>query len=457
MCDAATGADGSWGSKGDILFDGRADDPIRHVSAGGGVSVEAVGRDTVKNVAQVGWPEFLPDGKHFLFLAIGANSRLAVGELGTRKIVDLGPCDSQIKFVPPGHILFSRGGTLVAQRFDAGALKFMGDPVPIAEKVSTDAIGTSEFHASDNGILVFSTRRAQRGRMVRFNRQGHELGTVSAPASGFNPALSPDGRRMALRALDDVSRSRDLWLTDLARDVSTRFSYDVGNENYPVWSPDGRNVIYFSDATGAAGLYRKEVTGAGKSQIIYPFATSECVPTSWSRDGRLLFFDHAGVEGRQDIFVLDLTRPGVEPKPFLDAPFDEWQAAISPDGRYLAYTSLESGRNEVYVQSYPDRADKWQISTHGGNEPVWSDDGRELYYLSAEQNLMSVPTSLPAGFDPGRAEKLFQASVLTPDTQRPHYTVAPDGQTFYVVAPGSAQTLPSTYVVVNWAKAFQGS
>ncbi len=455
VCDAATGADGSWGSKGDILFDGRADDPIRHVASGGGVPVTAAGRDSAAGMTQVGWPEFLPDGRHYLFLAIGANSRLCVGELNSKKIVDLGPCDSQIKFVPPGQILFSRGGTLVAQRFDAGALKLVGDPVPIAEKVSTDAIGTSEFHASDNGILVFSTRRAQRGRMVKYNRQGHDVGTVSAPSSGFNPAISPDGRRVALRALDDVSRSRDLWLIDLVRDVSTRFSYDNGNENYPVWSPDGRNVIYYSDATGAAGLYRKEVTGAGKSQILYPFSTSECVPTSWSRDGRLLFFDHAGVEGRQDIFVLDLTRPGSEPKAFLDAPFDEWQGAISPAGRSLAYTSLESGRNEVYVQSYPDRSDKWQISTHGGNEPTWSDDGRGIYYLSAEQNLMSVPTGPAGGFDPGKAEKLFAASVLTPDTQRPHYVVAPDGQTFYVVSPGSAQTLPSTYVVVNWAKAFQ--
>ncbi|MDZ4806367.1 MAG: protein kinase [Candidatus Eisenbacteria bacterium] len=457
VCDAPTGADGSWGVKGDILFDGRADDPIRQVSSGGGVPVLAVGRDTVKNVTQVGWPEFLPDGRHYLFLAIGANSRLAVGELGSTKIVDLGPCDSQIKFVPPGHILFSRGGTLVAQRFDAGSLKFRGDPVPIAEKVSTDAIGTSEFHASDNGILVFSTRRAQRGRLVRLDREGRELGVVNAPASGFHPALSPDGRRLVFRAVDDVSRSRDLWLVDLVRDVATRFSHDVGNENYPVWSPDGRKVIYYSDGVGSAGLYRKDVTGAGKSEMIYPFSTSECIPTCWSADGRLLFFDRAGVEGRRDIYVLDLTRPGSEPTAFLDAPFDEWQSTLSPDGRYLAYTSFESGRNEVYVQSYPDRADKWQVSTHGGNEPTWSADGRQLYYLSAEQNMMSVSTGNGQGFEPGVAERLFAAVVLQADGPRVHYVVTPDGGTFYIVAPGSSQALPSTYVVVNWSKAFQQS
>ncbi|HEX7877974.1 MAG TPA: hypothetical protein VF720_01115, partial [Candidatus Eisenbacteria bacterium] len=308
---------------------------------------------------------------------------------------------------------------------------------------------------SDNGILVFSTRRAQRGRLVRYDRTGRELGVLNTPASAFHPALSPDGRRLVFRAMDEVSRSRDLWLCDVTRDVSTRFSYEPANENYPVWAPDGRAVFYYSDAAGGVGIYRKEVTGAGLSTQVAASPSGECTISGVSSDGRHLLFDAVGSEGRQDIYVLDLSVSPGKPAVFLNGPFDEWHGTFSPDGRYMAYTSLESGRNEVYVQSYPDRADKWQVSIRGGNEPQWSADGRQLYYLSSEQVIMSVPAGVAGHFEPGTPERLFATAVLQPDGPRPHYAVAPDGETFYVMAPASTQSLPSTYVVINWQQAFR--
>src|SRR5262245_7568499 len=228
ICDAPTGSDGSWGTSGTILYDGGNNDPIRRVPAGGGVSADAV-PSTASD--QVGWPEFLPDGQHFLYLGLGARSLLRVGSLDSKETKELGVCDSQIKYVPQGYILFSRGGSLVAQRFDPRRLELSGDPIPIAEQVTTSVVGASDFHASDNGILVFSTRRAQNGKLVLHDRDGREVKTVQAPVGPLSPKLSPDGRSMLVRVRNDQSKGRDIWTMDLGRGIATRLTFDGGDEN----------------------------------------------------------------------------------------------------------------------------------------------------------------------------------------------------------------------------------
>src|SRR5262245_11028079 len=266
LADVPAGADGAWSQNGVILYDGGTGDPIRRVSSSGGIPAVAVVGDSAKN-EQVGWPYFLPDGKHYLFLEITSHT-LRVGTVGSKEVRDLGPCDSRAEYTPPGYILFVRNGTLVAQRFDAGALKLKGEPFPVVEPVRTAPSGGADFSASQDGILIYASGNAQTGRLVWVDRGGREIETIQANGveNFHNPALSPDGKRLAIRVIDAVTRKRDLWLIDLARGVPSRFTFDPNNENHALWSPDGKDILYWSDAKGAAGLYLKSASRAGEAR-----------------------------------------------------------------------------------------------------------------------------------------------------------------------------------------------
>jgi len=446
--DTPTGSDGTWGRNDVILLDGRDRDPLLRVPAGGGVPAPEMAPDTSAGEAQVGWPEFLPDGRHYLFLASGKKSVLKLGQIGSKSTRELLPCDSRVQYVPPGYLLFSRGGTLVAQRFDAGAGKVKGDPIPIAEQVLTNAVGGADFSASETGVLTYATRSGLLGRVVALDRAGRQLGALSGDLDVLHPALSPDGKRLAVRLRDIQKGTRDIWVIDLARRVSSRLTFGARNENYPIWSPDGSRVLFYSDAPDAQGLCAQPASGAGRSELILP-GTGELVASDWSRDGRFVVYEKAAEQNRQDVWVLTMSEKKAEP--FLTGPYDESQPHISPDGRWLAYTSDESGRQEVYVQSFPTPGGKWQVSTQGGSDPVWRADGRELYYLASDQRIMTMPVAASTTFDVVVPEPLFPVRVLQPVGPRNHYGVTSDGQTFYVVAPLQGGSVGTTSVVVNWA------
>ncbi|MEO5988176.1 MAG: protein kinase [Candidatus Eisenbacteria bacterium] len=447
ICDAATGADGTWGRSGVILFDGGGPDPILRVAASGGIAAPQVSADSAGQVFQVGWPEFLPDGKHFLYLSILPQPTLRVGSLDSKKVVILGPCESQVQYLHTGHLLYSRSGSLVVQPFDARALKFVGEPIPVAEQVGSSAVGSSDFWASDNGVLVYSTRSADTGQLIEVDRSGKQLRLLSCPPEAQWLALSLDGRRIALRVIDPQARTRNIWTIDRTRDLATRFTFEPTNENYPQWSPDGKQIAYWSDAPGAAGITTKQLTGSGETQLLTP-VTDEVVLKDWSRDGSTIFYDRPTALGT-DIWVLPTTGER-KPRPFLNGAYNEFSGRLSPDGRFLAYVSDESGREEVYVQTYPDRNEKWQVSTRGGDDPRWADSGKELFYLSPDQQLMSVPILLQPTFDPGAPQALFNSRVMLPGQQRSHYGVTSDGGTFILFTPASTRTRPTTTVVVNW-------
>lgn len=261
------------------------------------------------------------------------------------------------------------------------------------------------------------------------------------------PMLSPDERRIAVRVVDQQTRTRDIWLLDRTRDVSTRFTFDKGNENYPLWSPDGRRIAYWSDATGASGITIKQLSGSGEAELLTPFS-DEVVLKDWSRDGNAIAFDFNGATGT-DIWVVSTTGDR-KPQPFLNGTYDEFDARFSPDGRYMAYVSNESGREEVYVQTFPDRSEKWQVSTRGGYDPRWSANGHQMYYLSTDQQMMSVPIRLSPAFDPGTPAALFTARVFLPGNARIHYAVTADDQTFFLFSPADSRSVPTTTVAVNW-------
>ncbi len=447
VCDAATGADGTWGRAGVILFDGSGPDPILRVAASGGIATPQVKADSAGQVFQVGWPEFLPDGKHYLYLSILPQPTLRIGSLDSKKVITLGPCESQVQYLPTGHLLYSRGGSLVVQPFDARGLKFVGEPVPVAEQVGSDAVGSSDFRASDNGVLVYSSRSAEAGQLVECDRAGKQLRVLSCPPEAQWLALSLDGRRAAVRVIDPQARTRNIWTIDRTRDLATRFSFEPTNENYPAWSPDGRSIAYWSDAPGASGITTKQLTGSGETQLLAPI-TDEVILKDWSRDGSTIFLDRPTPTGT-DIWTLATTGDH-KLKAFLNGTYNEFSGRLSPDGRYLAYVSDESGREEVYVQTYPDRNEKWQVSTRGGDDPRWGEAGKELIYLSPDQQLMSVPIQMQPSFDPGTPAILFSPKIMLPGQRRTHYAVTPDGQTFIFFAPASARSMPTTTVVVNW-------
>ncbi len=450
IADAGNGADGSWSKDGIILYDGGTGDPIRRVAASGGVPAAAFVPDTAKR-EQVGWPFFLPDGKHYLFQEITSRS-LCVGTLGSAKTRVVGSADSRIEYTPTGYVLYARGASLVAQAFDASALKLTGEPFPVAEPLRTQPNGGADFSTSNNGTLVYSAGGTQEGRFSWVDRTGREVGHVEmGTLSNFlNPALSPDGHRAAFRVQDPQSRTRDVWIADMVRGVQSRFTFDPGNENHPLWSPDGSRIAYYSDATQAPGIYVKSASGAGEAEMLAK-SRDEAVLTDWSRDGRTIVYAVAQPTGKSEVWTVPLEGDHT-PVCFLRGPFDYADARLSPDGHWLSYTSTESGRLEVYVQTFPAHSGKWQISTAGGSDARWNASGKELVYLAADQRMMSVPIRTTPAFEADVPVPLFTAHVLFPGIQlRTHYELSADGQRFLIAGPRGAQSLSGANVVLNWA------
>jgi Tol biopolymer transport system component len=255
-------------------------------------------------------------------------------------------------------------------------------------------------------------------------------------------SISPYGKRVAFEARGEIFSmpAEHGPVFNLTRSAGVA-------ERNPAWSPDGKRIAYWSDAPGASGIVAKQLTGSGETELLAPF-TQEVTLKDWARDGSAIFYESGSTLGT-DIWVLPLTGDR-KPQVFLNGSYNEYDPHLSPNGRYLAYVSNESGREEVYVQTYPDRGEKWQVSTHGGNDPRWSADGREMFYLSPDQQMMSVPIQMSPAFDPGMPKPLFDSHVFAPGNQRMHYSVTADGRTFILYRTLSARSLPTTTVVVNW-------
>jgi serine/threonine protein kinase/Tol biopolymer transport system component len=446
LCEAPTGSDGAWGKNGDILFDGAGSDPIYRVSSAGGSKTVAVAGDSAN---QVGWPAFLPDGKHFFYSRIGASgeSKTMIGELGSTKSKELSLAGSRVEYSPDGYLLLSRERTLVAQRFDARALELRGEPFPVAENLPVGPNGVAHFSVSGDGILVYRASSSVTNRLVWLNRSGQELEQVSPAADFRGPSLSPDGSKIAIRRADPGSRNLDIWVIDLARGTTTRFTFDPGDDGSPLWSPDGSKILWTSFRNGEDALWMKAANGTGEEEKLSAIPGSGA-PTSWSRDGRTIFFQSFG-QNLLDIHALDLDGDR-KPRAVISSRFTDSRAQISPDGRWLAYQSDESGRPEIYVVSHPGGAGKWQISTNGGIEPCWSRDGRELFFLSTDARLMSVTTPAGESFHPGTPRPLFR--VLTEQGQRRNvYCPSPDGQKFLFLVPDGQNETPMT-ALVNWRR-----
>ncbi len=449
ICDAQYGADGSWSQEGVILFDGRSADPLWRVPAAGGVRQPFVFEDgKPEGTPGTGWPEFLPDGKHFLYtLGGGTDMTLMVGSLDSKVSKLLFKTTSKVQYAEPGYLLFVREQTLVAQRFDIGSLSVEGEPVPLGEGLGAGDLGLASFSVSRNGVLVFRAGELTGTRLVWQDRSGKETPVLDAPADYRDTSLSPDGTKLTYDVADSGSARADIWIRDLARGVSSRFTFDATADVAPQWSPEGRRIVYTSRAKGAGDLYVKDAAGTREPEPLLVSADEKYV-SDWSRDGRYILFTSRGQNDRSwDTLALPLDG---DKKPIAVATtkFAELWATLSPDGTYVAYQSNESGRHEIYVHEFPEARNKWQVSTEGGTEPFWRGDGRELFYRAGTA-LMAVPVQAGAAFTIGTPVRLFQTRFAAV-TARGHYRPTPDGQRFLVLAPLARETEQPAVVVLNW-------
>jgi eukaryotic-like serine/threonine-protein kinase len=398
------------------------------------------------------------------------NTAIFVGSLGSKERKQLLISDSMPLFAPPRSLLFIRQGTLMTQEMDLGRLALTGDPTPVAEQVARNAgVNYGAFSVSENGVLVYRTGTELGGvrganELVIVDRMDQQAKSLGPRAEYQEPLFSPDQQFLAFSRAD---QNTDIWIMDLARGTTSRFTFDPGIDDHPLWSPDGGRVVFSSTRDGEiANLYEKPSGGAGQEQLLLKTDRSK-IPTDWSRDGRYIVYEEQAPKTGADLWILP-TSGDKKPTEFLRTPFNEKQARFSPDGRWIAYDSNESGREEVYVQSFPQTGGKWQVSTEGGFQPVWRADGKELFYLSpvADNQFMAVDIqTAPADrvFKAGVPKKLFVHNVRTgapgpaQGNQRNSFDVTKDGQHFVLNSTAAANTPGpdnnrfTITVVLNWA------
>ncbi|MGE5276438.1 MAG: protein kinase domain-containing protein [Acidobacteriota bacterium] len=399
------------------------------------------------------WPELLPGGKAALFV-IRAGDTFETASIaalrldnGAKKILLQG--GTSPRYAPTGHLVYARGGTLLAAPFDPERLEVTGASVPLISGIRTEATGAAQYAFSGNGTLLYlpgpSPSRASY-RLVRVDRGGKVQPFAFAPGDYYGPRFSPDGKRLAVVRGD---ANQDVWIADLERGLMTRLTPEASEEFDPVWSPDGRRIAYTSERRSLEPqIFLRAADGSGEEEPLWkkPVAV---FAQAWSPDGKVLALAEAIPGTRWDLWTLEIGR---EARPFLVTPYFEAEPDFSPDGRWIAYTSNESGNFEIYARPFPGPGGRVQISTDGGVEPAWSRDGRELFYRKGDR-MMAVPVRSGAHLSVGRPAVLFETSGLLalPTIEIRQYDPAPDGQSFVMIRLPDAQApAPSPILVVNW-------
>jgi Tol biopolymer transport system component len=476
---AATGPGGTWNRDGVILFSGGelGRTGIVRISSSGGNITRLTTSQSGKEFGHY-VPQFLPDGNHFVYHAFALDSpptlmsyvtsldskeparllmRMEADRTGTRPP----------RFVAPGYWVFLRNGILMVQSFDLKRLELTGEPVAVAENVSS-------FAASDNGVLIYAKRvntsqQPLAQQLQWFDRKGNVTGKVASPGDLGGPRLSPDGRHLAFFLM--TAGNTDTWVVDLDRGVANRLTFAPGIDAWPLWEPDGSHIVFATSREGGAlpnKLFRKSASGVGTEEKLYAGPAEEAlVARDVSSDGRYVIFDNTNLNNLIfDVLAMPLSG---DKKPFtyLHSSFNNTQPQFSPDGRWVAYSTNESGSYQIVVRTFPDpNGGRWQVTANGGMEPRWRRDGRELYYVALDGKLMAVPIRPGSAFQADQATPLFQTPLTFPTfTPFPiRYDVTADGQRFLMSVSANtpessapaALTNPTPIVaIVNWTAAFQ--
>ena len=459
LCDGPYGfSGGAWNGEGVIVFAPESRSPLYRISASGGTPSPATELDSHSGETSHRFPWFLPDGRHFLFGASGGGrSVLRVASLvatrdaaaGDSRVVIPSPLNATNVAYSQGHLLFVRGTTLMAQPFDTRRLATNGNAVPLAEHIQGLAVnGRAAFGVSANGMLAYKAGpTGELAQLVWFDRDGRQAGTLGQPANLNGVRLSPDQKSAVINILDASTRNKDLWIYDVPRRVKTRFTFDPAEEREAIWSPDGRSIVFNSHRKGHFDLYRKASSGAGAEELLYADAHDK-YPTSFSPDGKLLLYMvYVDGSSKNQLWILPLDGTGErKPAPFAPSDFNSAWGQFSPDGKWIAYVSDEGQRNEVYVAPFTGSGGKKQISSAGGDQPAWRGDGKEIFYVAPNGQMMAVAVNSSGGsMELGTARPLFGS---IPPPLGHSYDVSKDGQRFLVRVEVHADE-PLT-LVQNW-------
>ena len=449
MASPAIGTSGAWNEDDVIVFTPTPGSPLHRVSSRGGTAVPVTRLNESRADVLHRNPFFLPDGRHFLYVAVTAREGgttgargLFVGSLEPGDPVTQVRDNGSIAKYSQGYLLFVQDDRLVAQPFDPDRFTLSGEPRSIAEQIELIGPSSGAFSVSTGGLLVYQAS-SPGSQLVWFDRDGRQLGAVGESGRYGDLELSPDGRKAIVSVLDPETNTRDLWMFDVARGVRTRFTFDPADDVAPIWSPDGTRVAFTSNRKGHFDLYQKAASGIGMETVLFA-DDKEKYPTSWlPNGGSLLYwtFDSAGTK------ILQVSASAVEaPKIVVEASVG--QASLSPNGRWLAYYSAESGRSEVYVVPFPSASRRWQVSSAGGTLPRWTHDGREILFAGRDNRLMAVTVQKERDeLELGVPRALFEARAVSP---RSFYAVSPDGQRILVNTLPSDSGLSSITVVQDW-------
>jgi serine/threonine protein kinase len=438
---------GTWNRDGVILVANPRGSAILRVSSAGGSATPVTVLDASRQEDSHAWPYFLPDGRHFLYYAHSTNpgnSAIYVGSLDSKETKLVLRATSLALYSQPGYLLFVRAGTLLAQPFDANRLELKGDAFPIAQGVlSSPNNGGAAVAVSENGVLAYRMVPSNaQTELVWVDRKGVEQ-PLPAPPHGYrNPRISPDGQRVAV-TIDELGSQE--WILDIGRGTLTRLTFEGSYNGVMAWTPDGKRVAFGTDRAGPRNLFWQLADGSGKAERLTTNESAQSdVSGAWSPDGQTLAYESLVPGAGYDLWVYRLSDHKTQP--FLQTRFNEIAPRFSPDGRWLAYVSDESGRSEIYVQPYPGPGGKWQVSTDGGTEPVWARNG-ELFYRNGDK-MMAVETNTKSNFSADKPKLVFERRYATYNTM-PAYDVTPDGQRF-LLAKTAGQGPQEINIVLNW-------
>ena len=456
LCDVGDPRGGAWGPNEIILFSGNQT-PIMRVSADGGVPVAVTTLDPTETGHR--WPNFLPDGRHFLYYGRVSSASIdqsvqyvtSLDEARPRRLFVSGHA---AVYAPSGHLLFLSNGMLLAQRFDPATLTLSGEPSLVARDVSRSSVNYPPFTVSSTGMLAFAGSGGTLTQLAWVDRKGTIIKTVGPAGDYADPALSPDNKRALVTRVEPTGDG-NIWTIDLATDQFSPLTFDPSISATPVWSPDGTEIVFRTNRTIPAPMFRRLASGGSGEQPLLSAtsvgpSTSNLFPNDWSPDGNFIAFHTASPGSSYDIWMLPLAGDRT-PRPFVKTPAADLHARFSPDGRFLAYSSAESGRTQVYVQPFPGGEGRWQVSIDGGSEPRWRGDGRELFFIGMDRRVMAIPVEAGPSFQPGQPVPLFVARAATVGNPfRSSYAVSRDGQRFLINGVMDNAPTPSITVVANW-------
>jgi len=462
LCEAANGRSGTWSQNGVILFSPSVGTGLYRVPAAGGQATPVTEPDRASGENAHRMPWFLPDGHRFLYTARNVeieNTAIYLADLNSKERRKILASSYDAMYAPPGFLLFLRGSTLMVQPFDASSAQSKGEPVPVAEQIRLDSLNlVGRFSVSRTGVLAYTSGFAIRGfngafgsgalvgnvQLTWYDRSGKIVGTIGEPGIIDRPSISPDGRTVAFDRVGPNGKY-DIWLYDQARGTESRFTFSSAQNEYPTWSPDGTRIVYNSVRAGLpSALFQKALTGSSEGELWEQSVNAR--PEDWSRDGRYIIARVLDPKTSLDIWVLPQFG---DRKPFslLRTQFNEQFARLSPNGRWIAYQSDETRRDEVYVQAFPNLGGKWQVSTNGGSRPAWSRDGKELFFIDPGREMMKVSVEGGDRFQAGVPRVLFPTK-LSPVGLK-WFDVGNDGR---FIVPNQVEDTVSApiNIVINW-------